>query len=115
MWHQDHVFKFAQRLWHMRLVLEDVQGSSGNPALLQRLEQRRFVHDRTTRRIDQIGRRLHHAEFCCPDEVRVAGEGDMQADKIGLLQERVLLDPGGIEFGFEVLSRRWRLWYRIRM
>jgi hypothetical protein len=47
--------------------------------------------------------------------VRVAGEGDMQADKIGLLQERVLLDPGGIEFGFEVLSRRWRLWYRIRM
>src|SRR5262245_6240706 len=21
-WHQDHVFKFAQRLWHVRLVLE---------------------------------------------------------------------------------------------
>src|SRR5262245_14633540 len=25
----------------------------------------------------------------------------MQADKIGLLQEYVLLDPGGIEFGFD--------------
>ena len=101
-WHQDHVCKFAQRLWHVRLVLEDVQGSSGNPALLQRLNQRRFVHDRTTCRIDQIGRRPHHAEFCCPDEVRGGRrQGDMQADKIGLLQERVLLDPGGIEFGFD--------------
>ena len=32
----------------------------------------------------------------------VAGrQGDMQTDKIGLLQERVLLNPGGIEFGLE--------------
>src|SRR5262245_34803705 len=83
-------------------MLEDIQSSSGNPALLQRLNQRRFVHDRTTCRIDQIGRRPHQAEFCCPDEMYSSRrQGDMQADKIGLLQECMLLDPGSIEFGFD--------------
>jgi len=101
-WHQDDIFKVPQSLWHVWLILEDIQRRPGNPALLQRLNQRHFVHDRATCRINQIRRRPHHTEFCCPDEVGGRGrQGDMQTDKIGLLQKCVLRNPGGIEFGLD--------------
>ena len=70
MWHQHDIFEFSESWRDLRLVLEDVQSGAGNPALLQGLNERRLVHYRATRRIDQIRARAHQTEFIGPNEVR---------------------------------------------
>src|SRR5262245_14986228 len=47
------------RLRGQRLLIEDVQRGAGDPSVLERLEQRRFVDQRAAGHIDQVRVRLH--------------------------------------------------------
>ena len=43
-----------------RLPIEDIQHRTANPAPFHGIYQRGLVHSRTSRSVDEPGRRLHH-------------------------------------------------------
>src|SRR5688572_19475773 len=49
--------------WWERLGGEDVQAGARDRTSGERIEQRRLINDRSTRRVDQDCALLHHAEF----------------------------------------------------
>ena len=93
---QEHgVRALGQPGGHPRLVLVDVQPRPGDPPGPQRLDQRRLVHDRPARRVDQVRRRLHHAPAPAASiRWRVSAvERDVQADEVALRQQVVERHP----------------------
>src|SRR3954454_1111256 len=70
----DHVGHFQERRRHLRLVLEHVETSAGDLALLERSRQRLLVDERPARGIDQEGSRLHQREFTGTDLVPGRGQ-----------------------------------------
>src|SRR5271170_1514682 len=67
---QDHVVELKDRVrWVGRLLLQHVQPGAGDAAFLQRLRERLLIDDRTARRIDEIGGRLHQREALGVDQV----------------------------------------------
>ena len=70
------------------LALVDVEPRAGDDARAQRLHQRRFVHDRPARRVDEVGRGLHQTQAHGVDEVVRGGSvGHVQAHHVGCTQQ----------------------------
>src|SRR5258708_1097165 len=70
---------------NQRLVLVNIQSRASNYPALQRRHQRRLIHDRPTRCVDQERRRLHPAEFRRVEQSpRLRQHRHVHADKIGL-------------------------------
>ena len=75
------------------LGIEHVERGAGDPARLQRLDQRRLIDDRAARRIDQPCRRLHERELGGAHQSdRAPTEDEMDGDDVGLAEQRVLVD-----------------------
>src|SRR5690606_17549032 len=86
-----------------RLLGKHVQSGAGDRLALQRLDQRRLVHDSAARGVDQNGGALHHVELALTHDVdgllRLA---DVQADHVGAAVEVVKLH----ELNVELLSQQ---------
>jgi hypothetical protein len=82
---QQRVGQRAQRaVRRQRLGLEDVQARAGDPAGPQHLDQRLLVDERSSRRVDQVGRRLHQRQLSRADEMAGGGFGaHVHADHVG--------------------------------
>ena len=73
-----------------RLLLEDVEARAGDLAGAQRLDERRLVHDRAARDVDQVGSRLHQRELRRADQVvRLVGQQAGDDDEVGFAQQLV--------------------------
>lgn len=78
-----------------RLVLEDVEPRAGDAALGERLVQRRLVDDRSARRVDEVGGRLHERETRLVEKAaRLLGERDVHGHDVGAGEELVEPDLG---------------------
>jgi hypothetical protein len=75
---QDHVVHLDQLLRHCRLVGEHVESGREDLFLLQRLDQRRLVHDRAARHVDQNAFGAERLEHLGVDQV--AGRGTPRRD-----------------------------------
>ena len=99
--HQHDIVQPHESLGNLGFVLEHIQGCSGNPPFLKGTPEDRLIDDGATRRVDEVGNRLHHTEFSLTDQVRrVGSERHVQADKVCLLQEDGEVDPGGAQGSF---------------
>ena len=64
---RQHIVELKQRMvGRRRLLGPDVETRACNEPVAQRLEQRGFIVDKTSRRGDEIGVWLHQREFARP-------------------------------------------------
>src|SRR5215510_4727098 len=60
-------------VFRKRLDLEDVKRGAGNQAFSQRMDERRLVHHRAARSVDEICRRSHDCQLSAPNQVKEVG------------------------------------------
>ena len=86
-----HIGQFGQRVVRgRRFVFQHIQAGAGDAAVPQRRRQGGFVHDAAARRVDEDSRRLHQRQLRGGNHMAgFRGEGDMDADHVGGLQQRV--------------------------
>ncbi|KPY50464.1 hypothetical protein ALO56_05267 [Pseudomonas viridiflava] len=98
---RQHVAQRAERVvFRERLGIEHVQSGSGDSALLQGFDQRRFVDDRPARRIDDERAGLHPAQrFSIHEPSAALAEHQMHRQYIGLLEQRLLAHISDATFG----------------
>ena len=93
-WSEDYLPARQDRMirWQ-RLRVEDVERRTRQMARVQRLDQRRGVHQVSPAAVDQDGARLHPGQLFGPDYVPcLVAEPDMEADDVRLLEEGVEVD-----------------------
>ena len=80
-----------------RLILEHVEGRAREPSFVQRIVQRRLVHDSPARSVHQVGAGLHHRQLFGADHAaRLVGERSVGGDDVRFLEQvgkRDELDP----------------------
>ncbi len=86
-----HVVHFEQGVVvRHRLLLEHIDGRGGDALRCERLDQRRLVHDRPARRVDEQRTRLHQPELARADQVLgLVAEQAVDGDDVGFPQQRV--------------------------
>ena len=101
-----HVVELAEgMIGRQRLDGEHVDAGAGDLLLLQSLQQRRLVDDRSARGVDDIGRRLHAGEVGGPNQAAGArAQHDMDGDDVGGGQQLFL--AGVADAGFLAFLRR---------
>src|SRR5216683_2011416 len=86
---EHHIRAFEPGV-NQRLVFVNIQSRARNFPALQRRHQRRFIHHRPTRCVDQERRRLHPVEFRCIEQSpRLRQQRHVHADKVRLTEKRV--------------------------
>src|SRR5712664_1014037 len=106
---EHHIRAFQPRM-NQRLVLVNIQSRASNYPALQRRHQRRLIHDRSTRCVDQERRRLHPAEFRRVEQSpRLRQQRHVHADKIGLTKKRVHFPKLRLQFFLHVFRRAHRV------
>ena len=76
-----------------RLLPKDVERGAGDAAVLQCVDQRGLVDQRSTRGVDEIGAWLHQRQFMRADDAAGAfAQHQMQADDVACGKQLVLLD-----------------------
>ncbi|MNC18776.1 hypothetical protein D3C75_666930 [compost metagenome] len=92
-----------------RFLLEDVQGDTGQPLFLQRLDQRRFIDNGATSGVHQQRRGLHPAKGLCVHQTAAAlAEHQVHRQHVGLFEQFLFADTGHTDlrraFGGEVFA-----------
>ncbi len=95
---QDHVIEFEQWIVVIdRLLLEYVEGGSGDSLVLQRLNQRGFVDDWPTGSVDQVSGWLHAGDQLATDQAfGFRGQGALDDDVVRALDQVIQLNPGDV-------------------
>ena len=86
---RDHdLVRLEQRVARQRLLLPDIDRRARDPALVERLLERSFIHDAPARGVDHAGRRLHRPQLRLADEaLRTLGERRVHRDVVRLLDQ----------------------------
>ena len=87
---QYHVLQLQQLRMHRGLVFKHVNACSCDYALLERIRQRRFIHDSSARGIDKDGCGFHQPELIGADHLACLGQQrHVNADVIRFAQQTV--------------------------
>ena len=88
---QHDVRRAEQRIARrQRLDLHHVEPSAGDPALLERMDERALVDDAAARRVDEDRRALHRSQLLRADDVaRLGRQRHVKAHEIGRSQQIV--------------------------
>ena len=79
-----------------RLLIEDIDRRAGDLARAERCDQRRLIHDRAARGVDEPRRRLHQREIGGSDKtVRAGAQHEMDGEDVRLPEEIFFRDVGG--------------------
>src|SRR6266851_5338209 len=106
---EHHIRAFEPGV-NQRLVFVNIQPRARDFPALQRRHQRRFIHDRSPRCVDQERRRLHPVEFrCIKQSPRLRQQRHVHADKVGLTEKRVHFAKLRLQFFLRVFRRAHRV------
>src|SRR6185312_9749261 len=99
---QDRVIRIG------RLLFQDIEPGPGDQAVLQNLRQRLLVHDRSTRRIDEISGRLHETEpIRIDDMVRFGRQRNADRQHVGTAEHVLEAHQLDAQIGCCLLVRVW--------
>jgi hypothetical protein len=101
-WGKGDVFEFQKSGVDFGLLFKDIQAGGGDRFVAKRVDEGGFIDNGSAGGVDKDGGGLHEGEFGGADEVAgVRGQGDVEADIVGLAEQLFLGDAPGAEFGFE--------------
>ena len=101
MWAQDEIWGMAERAGgRERFGFVDIERSACDASFVQGAGERRLVHKRPARGVDEMGARLHEPKLGLTEEVTVLfGGSGVDGDKVARPQEIIEGEQRNAEFG----------------
>src|SRR4051812_42150615 len=91
-----------------RLALERIESGACNPVFAKSLNQRRFLHDRTSSRINEVRRRLHLPKFAFPEQTfGLVVQKTVDRNEVGRAKHSIKVRQFHPEFSGIIPARIW--------